>query len=236
MTNFTTYNNEAVDPKRDWFADAIAPQTSVIETSRKTSRIFAASILAAGMSGSAPDASSPDCFLENGSPTSIVAQNDSLRSQRLVVLERTPDPVQQLSTIQTRLGLSKVGLARACRVERQTIYDWYKEKFPPTGDNARRLNTLFRIANKAMKRGLPSLDPRHAGRILSDGKSLPELLSEELLDQMAIARAIEELAQQENLRRSRSARSIRERLGWKEPSEEQQNANLDYNLGQRGQV
>jgi len=237
MTDFTTYNDSTLDASGDWFAEAIAPQTCTVERPRfklsPLARIGSGVVFAVGISGPIQDPPLPDLSPCHGSST-VFASQDGIRTG-IIEHVSLPDPVQQLSTVQTRLGLTKVGLARACRVERQTIYDWYKEKSPPTGDNARRLNALFRIADTAIKSGLPTLDPRLSGRILTDGQTLPELLSAEVLDQTAINQAINELAQQENTKRARSARSIRERLGWKEPSQEQQNANLDYNLGQRRQ-
>jgi hypothetical protein len=239
MTSATTYTADTPDPTGDWFHSIIAPETVTVERTVRNNRmggcLALASVLATGIGVQSDDPRMKDVDLANGSSTVLLVPIEYTPPRGISENLTIPDPVHQLSTIQTRLGLTKVGLANACLVKRQTIYDWYKEKFPPMGDNARRLNTLFRIADTAARRGFPTLNPRFSGRPISTGQTLPELLAAKILDQDEITRAIEELAQLETSRQHRSARSIRERLGWKEPSEEQQTANLDHNLRHRRQ-
>lgn len=214
------YTPKATTFDGDWFYERVLrPQTSI--TGVPVRRL---TILAGGISG-AP------CDFYNATR----AHNDET-ARRPVVLRPNDsgDPVAQLTAVQTRFGLSKVDLAKACGVQRQTVYDWYKDKFVPMSENARRLSALFDLAKEAKTRGILALNPRLAIRPLTSGRRLPELLAAETLDREEIHRALAELSGIESTRQLRSARTVRESLDWDEPSSEGQEANLRNNLRERG--
>jgi hypothetical protein len=58
-----------------------------------------------------------------------------------------PTTAAQLDEIQGFFGLSKSQLAKACRVQRQTIYDWYARRFEAEGRNAQRLHSFVTEAS-----------------------------------------------------------------------------------------
>src|SRR5690606_26948214 len=113
-----------------------------------------------------------------------------------------PTTAEQLGRVQAFFGLSKSLLAKACRVQRQTIYDWYAGNFAAEGENAERLQQLWRLTERLSAKGLESVPSIMIQRKRQDGSTLASLLAAEQLDEAAVERSEEhtsELQSRENL-------------------------------------
>lgn len=141
-----------------------------------------------------------------------------------------PPTAEQLAAVQTCFGLSKTQLAQVCKVQRQTIYDWYAGNFQAEGDHARRLAVLFGIAGSLRNEGHRPLSARMASRVLSSGSTLLDLLSEDDIDGKEVAAIVAQLDQATVIVRSHGAAAVRERLGWPPIAEKSADETLDSNL------
>lgn len=141
-----------------------------------------------------------------------------------------PSFADQLADVQVWLGLNKVQLARACRVERQTIYDWFARHYEPVGNNAQRVTQLYRLSVHIRERGCQPLRANVAERPLASGVSLLPTLLEPTLDLARAITVVDALIDAVGNEPPRTGDALRARLGWKPISEEQRQQNLDYNL------
>jgi len=146
-----------------------------------------------------------------------------------------PDPVLtasgQLGFVQVRFGISKSQLARACKVERQTIYDWYHGKFVPAGTNGQRLNELFRLALRSQEMGHTPIDPKLVARVPLSGISLPDLLAEDVLNLKLVLDVLGQLSSQQTAVSARGAKQLKARAGVQALADAEGEANLRHNLG-----
>jgi len=91
--------------------------------------------------------------------------------------------------VQAFFGLSKSLLAKACRVQRQTIYDWYAGNFEAEGENEDRLQQLWRLTER-LSASVPAMMVQ---RKRQDGSSLATLLAAEQLDDSAVEQLCHQL-------------------------------------------
>jgi len=141
-----------------------------------------------------------------------------------------PTTAEQLGRVQAFFGLSKSVLAKACRVQRQTIYDWYAGNFEAEGINAERLHQLWCLTERLSASGLDSLPPTMVQRQRHDGSSLATLLAAEQLDEPALEGLCHQLGAATTERRERGAAALRRRLGWKEADDASRTEALNSNL------
>lgn len=141
-----------------------------------------------------------------------------------------PAFVDQLTEAQVWLGLNKVQLARSCRVERQTIYDWFARAYEPVGINAQRVTQLYRLATHIRERGSRPLRANVAERQMGNGISLLAQLVEPVLDLAQAIATVDALIDAVGTEPLRTGEALRARLGWKPLSEEQRQQNLDHTL------
>jgi hypothetical protein len=141
-----------------------------------------------------------------------------------------PSTAEQLGMVQAFFGLSKSLLAKACRVQRQTIYDWYAGNFEAEDENAERLLRLFELTEELRGSGLTPLSASVAQRRRDDGSGLASLLTAEQIDRAAILRLCDQLGKATVQRRDRGAAALRRRLGWAEPDEQSRAETLAANL------
>lgn len=141
-----------------------------------------------------------------------------------------PTSAEQLATVQAAFGLSKTQLSQVCKVQRQTIYDWYAGNFEAEGNNARRLTELYSIAESLRRAGRRPLLARTVSRTLSTGITLLDLLLEEEVDGEAVGAVVTQLDEATVTARSRGAAAVRERLGWTPASRRSLEENLESNL------
>lgn len=142
---------------------------------------------------------------------------------------------EQLGKIQESFSLNKTQLARICKVQRQTIYDWFAQNFEAVDDNAERLAQLFAIAIQFKTVNGPPLDSRAATRTLASGETLLELLTSDRVDEAKVLAACEALSRITERRNSgSSARELREKFGWEEPTEGRSREILEGNLDDLG--
>lgn len=141
-----------------------------------------------------------------------------------------PVTAEQLAAVQTFFGLSKTQLARVCKVQRQTIYDWYAGRFEAEGNHARRLARLYGVAERLRSDGFRPLSVRVVARALSSGNTLLDLLSADDVDGQEVGGIVAQLDEGTKIARARSAEAIRVRLGWAPTSEESGAKNLEANL------
>lgn len=141
-----------------------------------------------------------------------------------------PTTAEQLGRVQAFFGLSKSLLAKACRVQRQTIYDWYAGNFEAEGENAERLQQLWRLTERLRANGLESVPSAMVQRKRHDGSSLAALLVAGQLDESAVERLCHQLGAATTQRRERGAAALRRRLGWKDADDESRAEALTSNL------
>jgi DNA-binding XRE family transcriptional regulator len=141
-----------------------------------------------------------------------------------------PSTAEQLAGVQSFFGLSKTQLAQVCKVQRQTVYDWYAGNFEAEGRNARRLAELYGIIEQLRRDGRKPLPSRVVARALLSGSSLLDLLSSSEVDSAAVGAIVAQLDETAASLRSRGAAAMRERLGWPASSSEVTDANLETNL------
>jgi DNA-binding XRE family transcriptional regulator len=141
-----------------------------------------------------------------------------------------PTTAEQLASVQAAFGLSKTQLAQVCKVQRQTIYDWYAGNFEAEGNNARRLAAVYGIAESLRIAGRRPLLARAVSRALSTGSTLLDLLLEEEVDREAVSSVVAQLDEATVTARSRGAAAVRERLGWAPASQRSREETLESNL------
>jgi hypothetical protein len=141
-----------------------------------------------------------------------------------------PTTAEQLGRVQAFFGLSKSLLAKACGVQRQTIYDWYAGNFEAEGGNAERLQRLWRLTERLSASGVASVPSTMIQRKRHDGSSLAALLTEQQLDDSAVERLCHQLLATTMERRERGAAALRRRLGWKDADETSRAETLSSNL------
>lgn len=137
---------------------------------------------------------------------------------------------EQLRDVQECFGLNKTQLARACKVQRQTVYDWFARKFEAEDSNAQRLAELTKVASDLMAEGALSLNARAASRTLSSGETLMELLEADRLDRLKLRSAHAALSAPARRPSAPGARDLRNRFGWSAPTEERTRDILRSNL------
>lgn len=227
----------------DYFADSLHLSSSTTDEPTQegwVKKFFKSLPSSAGVmliicSNTLSDESLPPLVTKIQSSSAIAIEPQSVPAQVASPEKEQPlSEVDHLAIVQTRLGLSKVQLAKICGVERQTIYDWINEKHLPSAENSRRIYDLYSLAKSSILRGLPTVNPKTVERPLQTGATLLDLLVAESLDAKAVNAALGELAEQERARTARSASFLRDRQGWKPLSEQEKSANLEYNLTQLG--
>src|SRR5690606_9698811 len=132
--------------------------------------------------------------------------------------EILPTTAVQLAAVQGFFGLAKTQLAAVCGVQRQTIYDWYAEKFQAEGAHARRVGQLYKLVTRLTNVGLDALSGRVATRHLMTGKTLLDALREEQIDEREVMALVAELGRAGDQQKLRGAAAARERLGWVQQS------------------
>jgi transcriptional regulator with XRE-family HTH domain len=108
----------------------------------------------------------------------------------LVPPELEPVPTA-VARVRTALGLNVSELARVLGVERQTVYSWLRGQSQPHKGNLKRLYALSRLVQAQVGRQLDRQAIRTPGE---DGRSLFDLLSDELLEEGAIAQRLQLIA------------------------------------------
>lgn len=169
---------------------------------------------------------------------SLFAEFSTFHNDHLVPSFSEPPPVRQvlpsthvqLAAIQGFFALTKTQLATVCGVQRQTIYDWYAEKFEAEAENAKRLTRLYLLVEHLKAKGLSAISGRESVRPLSTGETLIDLLADEGRDARQLSALIQQLNQNDVGVRARGAAAIRQRLGWSPPTEEETKATLEGNL------
>jgi DNA-binding transcriptional regulator YiaG len=105
-----------------------------------------------------------------------------------VEIEAVPTSVSRL---RTTLGLNMTELAQVLGVERQTVYAWLRGDSQPHKANLRRLYSLSRLA-QAQRGARITREAVHAPG--DDGRSVADLLTDEVLDEGAIAERLQRIA------------------------------------------
>lgn len=142
----------------------------------------------------------------------------------------TPEQVRDILRF---LGLTKTQLKDACRVSRQTLYDWLEGRFEPEAERAERLHHLHALALVARDAGGP-LSAKVVERARPDGRTLPELLCATQPRYEELKGMVAALAGTTAARKGRSARARLEQLGGTPPSRAAQEATLADNLDKLG--
>jgi len=141
-----------------------------------------------------------------------------------------PNTAEQLTLLQAFFALSKTQLAQICRVQRQTIYDWFAGNFEAEDNNARRVAQLFGIARDVKAAGAQPLSARDLTRGLTDGSTILSLLAADDASSDRVGSVVAQLEEARSVTRANTANTARERLGWKPISDESAERNLDINL------
>jgi len=192
----------------------------------------AAIMLALAVPMSSSSARPEDCWARVFDQSSSVYNSpfSEKPTARIEVQDVLPVTAELLAAVQSFFGLSKTQLAQVCRVQRQTIYDWYAGSFEAEGDNARRLTRLYNLAEGLRSEGREPLSTRVVRRALSSGNTLLDLLAGDDVRLVEVAGVVAQLDQATSERRTRSAAAARERLGWGPTTEEAAARNLEANL------
>jgi hypothetical protein len=164
--------------------------------------------------------------------TTVVVERQSLASYVAQVADSVP-PAERIRDILRYLGLSKTQLKDACRVSRQTLYDWLEGRFEPEAANSARLKEIHALALVVAAAGTP-LSARVVQAPLPDGSTLAQKLAEDAPHFEELKGFVTTLASASAAKRSRSAKALLERLGGVPPSEQAQDATLDDNLNKLG--
>ncbi len=136
-------------------------------------------------------------------------------------------PAERIRDILRYLGLTKTQLKDACRVSRQTLYDWLGGRFEPEGSNSERLRALHELALTVAQVGTP-LSARLVQTPLSGGRTFAQQLGDEVLDHRQLREAATALAHRSAEAAGQSARGILQRMGGVAPSAvEQENNQVD---------
>jgi len=118
-----------------------------------------------------------------------------------------------VSTIRSSLSLNMQEMAKILKVERQTVYSWIGGSSEPHPSNRDRLNRIFLIAKRWEK--LCSMPVGHVVRqSFENGKSIVDLLSEDILKEKEIIACLELFTKNQNrdrnLQKKQSKPSVRE--------------------------
>lgn len=123
------------------------------------------------------------------SPTSI--KDNTAKNEPVYKIEDI------VSTIRSSLSLNMQETAKILKVERQTVYSWIGGSSEPHPSNKNRLNQIFLIAK--YWETLCSLPVGNAVRqSFENGKSIVDLLSEDILNEKEILTCLELLAKNQN--------------------------------------
>ncbi|MGB8931721.1 MAG: helix-turn-helix transcriptional regulator [Anaeromyxobacteraceae bacterium] len=164
--------------------------------------------------------------------TTVVVERRSSRFFAAHLSDSVPT-ADRIRDILRYLGLSKTQLKDACRVSRQTLYDWLEGRFEPEAANAARLKEIHALALTVAAAGTP-LSARIVQSPLPDGRTLALALAESAPHFEELKGFVTTLASVSAAKKSRSAKSLLERLGGTPPSEHSQDATLDDNLSKIG--
>lgn len=138
-----------------------------------------------------------------------------------------------LSTIRSSLSLNMTEMAKIFRVERPTVYAWIGGTSEPHLSNKNRLHKIFSIAK--YWEGLSSSPVDNLVRQpYRNGKSIVDLLSEEILDEKQILSSLQLLAEnQGNLQNSQSKPSVRELVAKHKINIKESSDTIDWLTGKR---
>lgn len=151
------------------------------------------------------------CFPQNTALFTLVEPEVFRRPTRFVA----PIPTgERIRDILRYLGLTKTQLKDICGVSRQTLYDWLEGKFEPDTDNAARLQEIHRAALVVPQRARRPLSAAVLTQPVLGKKTLLDLLRKPHLDLDVLNEAISLLAKRSGEREQRSAKALRERLGF----------------------
>ena len=145
------------------------------------------------------------------SATELVSSNAGLVSQVLAMLQGSRRSLEETHTVEAdaadqadieavpaavsrlrvTLGLNMTELAQVLGVERQTVYAWLRGDSQPHKANLRRLYSLSRLAHAQRGARLPR-EAIHAPG--GDGRSVADLLMDEVLDEGAIAERLQRIS------------------------------------------
>ena len=144
-------------------------------------------------------------------------------------VENFPPP-EQLRLIAKTFSLSKVELARALDVSRQTIYEWLAGR-PVSPANEGRLLRLARLAWDFGGQEGQSLLRRFVAEAASEGEpSILEMLLDSPWNEPQLRRALGEAQVRTVRRKSGSASEWLRSIGFPQPGSSEQAANLGQNL------
>jgi transcriptional regulator with XRE-family HTH domain len=150
-------------------------------------------------------------FPQNTALFTLVEPEVVRRPARLVA----PIPTgERIRDILRYLGLTKTQLKDICGVSRQTLYDWLEGKFEPDTDNAARLQEIHSAALVVPQRARRPLSAAVLTRPVLGKETLLDLLRRPRLDLGVLNEAIALLAERSGEREQRSAKALRERLGF----------------------
>jgi hypothetical protein len=127
------------------------------------------------------------------------------------------------------LGLTKTQLKDICGVSRQTLYDWIDGKFEPDADNAARLKEIHKAALVVPQRARKPLRAALFSQPILGEETLLDLLRKRRLDFNVLQDAIVMLADRSKQIEDRSAKALRERLGFSSVKRESQDQVLADN-------
>lgn len=165
-------------------------------------------------------------YLRQGTTVSI--ESHSLRPLVAGARAAVSTPERIRDTLRY-LGVAKTQLADACRVSRQTLYDWLEGRFEPEAGNAERLEAIHSLAIVARDAGAP-LSAKLVQRQLTSGRTFAEMLADERPSYEELRGVVSALASSTAARKGQSAQAVLERLGGKMPPRDDQDATLDENL------
>jgi len=127
------------------------------------------------------------------------------------------------------LGLTKTQLKDICGVSRQTLYDWLDGKFEPDADNAARLQEIHKAALVVPRGARRPLKAALLSQPILGAETLLDLLRKPRLDFAVLQDAIAMLAERSGQAERRSAKALRERLGFSPSKREAQDQVLADN-------
>jgi DNA-binding XRE family transcriptional regulator len=139
-------------------------------------------------------------------------------------------PADQLKAISKTFSLSKVELAKALGVSRQTLYDWLEGR-PMSPENEDRVLQLAHLAWDFGGKDGQSLLRRMVDEPLWKGEdSFLKLLLSHPWDETKLRRALGEAKARTERKKTTSASAWLRSLGFSEPGPSEKAANLGHNL------
>src|SRR6266704_1647236 len=112
--------------------------------------------------------------------TTVYVERRSMRPFAVQLADSVPT-AERIRDVLRFLGLTKTQLKDACRVSRQTLYDWLEGRFEPEAANASRLKDIHALALVVAETGTP-LSARIVQSPLPDGRTLAQRLAEDSPD------------------------------------------------------